>query len=153
MHRLRQKVADLKWVHDYRILKLRKAEQDARTKIAEADVARDAHDDAKGARLSVQDECLRRASAGQMLDPVLNQLWYRELERCERAEDDALLTHGTAKDEAGNMTAIWQQSLTIADHAAENLSLARRQWGRAKDQMQMTEAEELIVQRGVRQCG
>jgi hypothetical protein len=147
MHSLDKKVADLKWVHGYRLLKQRKAEQDARSRVAEVDTARSAHEAAQNASQLALGECLGRAAAGRTFDPIMDQLWRAELLRCERGEAAALTTLNSTKDAAEAATTEWRQSITIADRAEEDLVIARRQLGRAKEQVQLADAEERLSQR------
>lgn len=147
MRSLNKKVADLKWVHCYRLLKQRKAEQDARSKIAEVDTARSTHEAAQGASRSALDECLDRAAAGRTFNPILDQLWRAELKRRKREEADALTLLDCAKHESETATTYWRQSIIIADRAEQDLAGARRQLGRAKEQAQLADAEERISQR------
>jgi hypothetical protein len=150
MRSLDKKVADLKWVHGYRLLKQRKAEQDARSRIADVDTARGAHEEAQDASRSALDECLDRAAAGRAFDPILDQLWRAELQRCEREEADALNILNGAEHESETATAYWRQSIIIADRAEQDLAGARRQLGRAKEQARLADAEERISQRAGR---
>ncbi|MFM2410774.1 MAG: hypothetical protein RL481_1602 [Pseudomonadota bacterium] len=147
MRSLDKKVADLKWVHGYRLLKQRKSEQDARGRMVEADAARSAHEAAKNASQSALKECLGRAAAGQAFDPILDQLWRAELSRCEREQGAALTTLNEAEHIVEAATMLWRQSITIADRANEDLATARRQLSRAKEQLQLADAEERLSQR------
>lgn len=147
MRSLEKKVADLTWIYEYRLLKRRKAEQDAQGFVKEAATSARRHEVAEEASATAQDECLRLAEAGKSFDLDLAQLWWAELRRCDRQELTTRRELEEANDAVAIAKAAWSRALLIAESAEQELSSGRRKLNQAKEQWRLNLSEDLVVQK------
>lgn len=150
MRSLRKKHSDLAWIHDYRLLKQRKAEQDAQAAVKRAADAKGEHEAAEDARDDALQQCLDLAQTGTALDLTILQIWHAELGRCERRELDTRQALNEAEESVHSMTDIWRRSLIIAERSGTELSVAHRKYQEARQQVQLLDVEELSSARAAR---